>query len=308
MASGDSENPRDAVERNVRYMSGRGVYKFKPGAALGAVVDGLRASSTDLFDRNLYFVTSTGERLDVSDRHKVIEDDLTVVRDGFIEGAEEAIEAVGIDGLDLRFAVKELRDRKDVVLAAVRQNGLALEYASSRLRRDREVISEAIAQNGRALKYVREPYRSDEAIQLLAVRQEPTALSFARNASHETTLAAVEGNGLALKYVPPCFTHNRELVLAAVSQNGEALRYAHWALRRDRDVVRAAVRRSARAIDFAHSKLRRDPEFSELSATMERLWSDTESSGSWTPRRSPLAARSEAMRGLRPETDGALDP
>lgn len=48
------------------------------------------------------------------------------------------------DGQALYFASKELRDDKNVVLAAVKNKPLILKYASLRLRQDKEVVLTAL--------------------------------------------------------------------------------------------------------------------------------------------------------------------
>eukprot|EP00434_Breviolum_minutum_P005800 symbB.v1.2.005114.t1/scaffold295.1/size237168/3 len=53
--------------------------------------------------------------------------------------------------------------------------------------------------------------------------------------------AAVEANGLSLKFLAPEMQGDKDLVMKAVHQNGKALEFATAALRGDREVVMRAV-------------------------------------------------------------------
>ena len=66
---------------------------------------------------------------------------------------------VKIDGQELYYASKQLRDDYDVVLEAVKNKGLILKYASKRLRANRDIAEAAVASDKRALEYI-----SDEAL------------------------------------------------------------------------------------------------------------------------------------------------
>ena len=61
-----------------------------------------------------------------------------------------------------RFASKELRADREVVLRAVAKNGISLALADATLRMDREVVTAAINENGIALEYVLSPKDMDE--------------------------------------------------------------------------------------------------------------------------------------------------
>ena len=69
------------------------------------------------------------------------------------------LEAVKIDGQELYYASEQLRDDKEVVLAAVSNKGLIFKYASKRLRADEEVARAAINNYKDAIEYI-----SDEAL------------------------------------------------------------------------------------------------------------------------------------------------
>jgi hypothetical protein len=57
-------------------------------------------------------------------------------------------------GTCLRFCTEEMRNNKELVLAAVEYDGRSLAHASLRLQSDRQIIEVALEQNGMALQYV----------------------------------------------------------------------------------------------------------------------------------------------------------
>lgn len=71
----------------------------------------------------------------------------------------EVLEAVKKDGLDLRFASKELRNDREVVLEAIRQNVYAFAYCG--LQDDREVALEVAKLDWWQLKWTSKAFRAD---------------------------------------------------------------------------------------------------------------------------------------------------
>ena len=65
--------------------------------------------------------------------------------------------------------LEELRNAKDVVLAAVVQHGRTLYHASKRLQNDKDVVLAAVAKNGYALRYASVGLRNDRDVALAAV-------------------------------------------------------------------------------------------------------------------------------------------
>ena len=72
-------------------------------------------------------------------------------------------------------------------------------------------------------------------------------------------LAAVKGNGSALKYASVELLGDREVVLTAVKDTGWALRFASTALRANREVVLAAVNDTGFALKYASAALQAHP-------------------------------------------------
>lgn len=80
-----------------------------------------------------------------------------------------AVRKAGKAGSALAYVSEELRNDKDVVLAAVSNYGYALEYASKELCADKEVVLAAVRDNGYALEYASKELRADKDVVLAAV-------------------------------------------------------------------------------------------------------------------------------------------
>jgi hypothetical protein len=79
-------------------------------------------------------------------------------------------------GRALQFASAELKNDKEVVLAAVAENGGALVHASAELKNDKEVVLAAVAQYGWALGHASVELNNDKEVVLVAVAQDRSAL------------------------------------------------------------------------------------------------------------------------------------
>jgi hypothetical protein len=78
--------------------------------------------------------------------------------------------------------------------------------------------------------------------------------------SKQHMLAAVEQDGMAIKYASDDLKADHEIVLAAVKQDGWALEFASKELRADRVIVLAAVKHVSWALQYASKELRADRE------------------------------------------------
>ncbi|GBR75752.1 hypothetical protein NO2_0395 [Candidatus Termititenax persephonae] len=142
----------------------------------------------------------------------------------------------------------ELLDDREVVLAAVQNNGSALKYASETLRGDKELALLAI----------------EKAIGSVGYLDLVSSLSPELLDDKEVVLAAVNRNGIVLRYASETLRGDREVVLAAVNKNGYALEYASETLRGDREIVLAAVNRNGTVLQYASETLRGDKELALL--------------------------------------------
>jgi hypothetical protein len=136
---------------------------------------------------------------------------------------QQAIARVTIDGNDLQNLLLEMRDDREVVMAAVMENGPALFFASDRLKDDREIVMFAVRQNGYMLRHASDRLKDDREIIMFAVRQ----------------------NGNLLRLASDRLKNDKQVVLVAVRDIPNALRYASEELQNDVDVAQAAARRAA---------------------------------------------------------------
>jgi hypothetical protein len=155
-------------------------------------------------------------------------------------------------------ADEELRNDREVLLAAARRGGARFLRRLAPEALDRDVVLAAVAEDGAALEHAG-PFCADDIVVLTAVLQSGTAIRYADpelQRRYELALAAVRSDGLALRHVPPPLGDSADLTLAAVQSNGLALQYASDALRDNRDVVLAAVRSDGLALKHASASLR----------------------------------------------------
>ena len=176
---------------------------------------------------------------------------------------EVVMAAVGNDGLALEYASEELKNNIEVVMAAIGNNGRALTYASNQLKEDREVVMAAIGNNYWALEYASDELINNREVVMAAVGKYGQGLQYASNElknDRELMMAAVGNDGWALKYASVELKNNRELMMAAVGNNGRALTYASNQLKNDREVVMAAVGNDGWALEYASVELKNDKE------------------------------------------------
>jgi len=111
------------------------------------------------------------------------------------QDAENVLEAVKLNGLNLTHAPEKFKNNKKIVAYAVQQNGLALQFATYRLRSDRDVCLLALKNNSFAIKYVG---NVDLSIELLSIYQ---------------------SNGLMIKYAPLKDRQQQEYVRLCMKQH-----------------------------------------------------------------------------------------
>jgi hypothetical protein len=170
---------------------------------------------------------------------------------------------VSRNGLRLKKA-RELQDKLEVVLAAVRQNGRALFYATERMRGNECVVSAAVTQNGLALEFALPLMRNNRAIVLAAAAQMPWALDHTTEeltGDSQFLLLAIKLNSQVLDYMHHHLaTVSRDFVLDAVKRNGFALEYAPQYCG-DREIALAAAKQNMGAFQYASATLRGDKGF-----------------------------------------------
>ena len=105
-------------------------------------------------------------------------DELMRCEDSVRASKRVCLEAVKSTVDALLWAGPDLKEDKEVVLAAVRAHGRALRYTKG-LREDRECCMAAVENTGSALQFCSRPLRGDREVVLLALQSAPTALQYA---------------------------------------------------------------------------------------------------------------------------------
>ena len=155
-----------------------------------------------------------------------------------------AIVLVKRNGLALRELDLDLRNNKEVVLAAVGQEGAALDYASDELQGDRGIVLAAVERSHLALQHASAALKRDRGVVLAAVGRALWALRYADaslTGDKVFMLPLVRKYGYALKHASAELQGDRQIVLSAVRQNGDAIKYASADLKVDREVVFVAL-------------------------------------------------------------------
>eukprot|EP00929_Paragymnodinium_shiwhaense_P063719 TRINITY_DN31850_c0_g1_i1.p1 TRINITY_DN31850_c0_g1~~TRINITY_DN31850_c0_g1_i1.p1 ORF type:complete len:548 (+),score=76.00 TRINITY_DN31850_c0_g1_i1:162-1805(+) len=113
------------------------------------------------------------------------------------------LERVKRRGLCLSAAASNIRNSRDVALAAVRQNGRALQFLSENLRADKDIVTLAVENDGYALRYAMPSLKNNK----------------------DVVMAAVGQNGLALNFVGRDLVRDEDIVMKAAMQNSVALQF-----------------------------------------------------------------------------------
>jgi hypothetical protein len=189
-----------------------------------------------------------------------------------------------LDAMSLGLFSEEVRNNRDVVMAAVIRNGWALKHASPAMQNNPDVVRAAVTNDGDALKHASPAMQENRRVVLVAVSQNGFALQWAGRDMQKdldvvvaavaqngfvldnvipslqvnlrVVVAAVGQNGEVLDFVTPSLQDNPEVVLTAVTRDGWALQYASYRLQKKRPVVRAAVRQKGTALQFASPRMR----------------------------------------------------
>eukprot|EP00913_Durusdinium_trenchii_P018994 g17850.t1 len=211
--------------------------------------------------------------------YEVSSDELTLLRRPEEQAKWLAQLAEAGSSGDLSKAPDEIRQDREVLLAAVSADDDALQWASTDLQGDRAVVLAAVRRCGFALACAAGTLQdrrigglgADRSLVLAAVQRHGLALEFADTwlrADEEVVLTALEQDGNAFQFADVRLRSDRTFVLRAVRCNGYALTYAQPELRNDREIalqadrelVLAAVQQDGAALAFASEELREEKE------------------------------------------------
>mmetsp|Transcript_115975 Transcript_115975/g.368887 ORF Transcript_115975/g.368887 Transcript_115975/m.368887 type:complete len:451 (+) Transcript_115975:80-1432(+) len=161
----------------------------------------------------------------------------------------------------LKYADKELRAEKEIVLVAVKAGGFAIMFASEELQADREVALEAARQNWQVFQQLSRKLRADKEIADAAVRQDWHVIKlFAKELKANVDLAriAVKQSWQSFQFLPKELRGNRSLAKEAVQQDWRAYEYMAKELKEDKELAMIAVTQSGQALQLVADSLKAD--------------------------------------------------
>jgi hypothetical protein len=198
----------------------------------------------------------------------------------------------------LEFCVEDLRNDKEIVLAAIRVNPYNIEFASKRLQDDDSIFVEIIEDKNNLLQYqydcilkymssrlrndkklieavlnldyqkdivshLSKEFQDDKELILKAVTKHINALEFASSRlknDREVATLAVKSYGSAFKYVSREFKEDKSFVLFAVSKHYLNLNAVSENLKQDKEVIIKSVKNHGNSLQFAPTEYKIDRE------------------------------------------------
>lgn len=127
---------------------------------------------------------------------------------------------------------EDIRDREDVVIAAVTYCGSLLEHASTRLKDDWKVVRLADQEDIDALGYASERIRGDK----------------------QSVLSSVKIWGDTLKFASEELRGDKTVVLAAIGARAGAIRWASRGLKADASFIKAAKKVDESIMDYLNDE------------------------------------------------------
>lgn len=128
---------------------------------------------------------------------------------------EEIIAGLESGELGLDDLPPEYRNKKNIVMAAVKINGYDLQFASKALRDEEDVALAAVENAGGAIQYGSENVKNKKNI----------------------FIAAVKNDGTALYHAPDKFQQDKDVALAGVKNNWRVIQYLPKHLQEDKDII-----------------------------------------------------------------------
>lgn len=145
-----------------------------------------------------------------------------------LKAKKEALDLVKKNGQALQTLNNELRNDREIVLAAINQYCYALRFASNQLKSDKDVVLSAINHNTLSLQYASEKLLNDK----------------------QFISSVIKKDGMALQYASKNLQDDKGLVLLALKNNGMFLQHVNKMLREDVEVISAALEQNNLAMEF----------------------------------------------------------
>jgi len=146
-------------------------------------------------------------------------------RKTFGKNYETMMKAVSRYGQSLEHASDELKQKRDLVQAAVQADGVALQFAGD-FKQDKKLVLKAVNQNGQALQYADDTLRKDRDVVLTAITNDGLALEHADEnlvtSAEDLIATAVFQNPKALLHVPEDYQeYALELLESRLDETGD---------------------------------------------------------------------------------------
>lgn len=153
---------------------------------------------------------------------------------------------------------KELRNDRDVVIAAVTATAGAFRWASDELRDDRELASYAIEKDGSVFRDVSERLEGDKLLLSMALEKSGDSYLLVYSDLRDDkdfVLQQVASTPSILQWTSARLKGDRDVVTAAIEKDGQALQYASYELRSDKELLLQAVMTDPKAFSYVPKEL-----------------------------------------------------
>ncbi|MFN5642548.1 MAG: DUF4116 domain-containing protein [Sphingobacteriales bacterium] len=165
----------------------------------------------------------------------------------------------------LSMANDELRNNKEIVLAALRRDPYCFRHAGEVIKNEKDIILAALSAYPDAFLYAAEELQNNKEFLLNCIKINPEVCEFISSTfqnDQEIIQYAVSCDGMSLQYASEELKNNREIVLTAITKNGMSIQYASLKLRDDIDIVSAAKNSAGtRVLKYASERIRGDNTF-----------------------------------------------
>jgi predicted DNA-binding ArsR family transcriptional regulator len=182
----------------------------------------------------------------------------------FVYSKKFLMVTVKFHSLALHYAHSDLKEDKEIALAAIEQNDLAFDYVHENLKQDKSFISQAFERNNSVLRYIPEELKKDKDFILKFIKKDAASFQYAHESLKKDrglVLEAVKRNGRALQFISEELKKDKDIVLEAVKQNTRALLYAHQDLKDDKEFILSVIKENGSAFHYISETLKKDRNF-----------------------------------------------
>lgn len=167
----------------------------------------------------------------------------------------------------LRYVGPEFTGDQLFVLDAIQTNPRVTKYTA--FREDDAFAMNAVIRNGLALKHLPQAFKCNQPIALAAIEQDAKAYTYTDDTLRSTDFiqAAIQTNGLVLRYLRSLHKKDKHLVMMAIQQNPGAVQYMHPSLKNDASFMAPILREHGWALEYSSLSLRNNRQMVLLAVT-----------------------------------------